>query len=70
MKHKGNNSCNKPPHRKQRGIIRHAGLDPASSFDFWIMNIKLRFPAVAGMTDSRQAAGNVPIAIQLIVKAF
>jgi hypothetical protein len=34
---------NKPPRRKQRGIRCHAGLDPASSLDFWI-------PAFAGMT--------------------
>jgi hypothetical protein len=34
---------NEPPRRKQRGIRCHAGLDPASSLDFWI-------PAFAGMT--------------------
>jgi hypothetical protein len=43
--------------RRQRGIVRHAGLDPASSFGF-------RIPAFAGTTGSRQAAGNVPTGIQ------
>ncbi len=35
----------------RRGIICHAGLDPASNTDFWI-------PAFAGMTLSQNAAGN------------
>jgi hypothetical protein len=34
---------NEPSRCKQRAIRCHAGLDPASSFDFWI-------PAFAGMT--------------------
>jgi hypothetical protein len=38
---------NEPPRRKQRGIKCHAGLDPASSLDFWI-------PAFAGMTLRRK----------------
>ena len=40
----------KTPRRKRRGIRCHAGLDPASSLDFWI-------PAFAGMTIHRNRAG-------------
>jgi hypothetical protein len=38
------------PAAEQRGIRCHAGLDPASSLDFWI-------PAFAGMTILHKRAG-------------
>jgi len=41
------NDKNEAPRSKLRGIRCHAGLDPASSLDFWI-------PAFAGMTTHRR----------------
>jgi len=40
-------------------LTRHSVLDTESSLLFWI-------PAFAGMTPSRQAAGNAPAGIQVI----
>jgi hypothetical protein len=54
------------PRRKQRSILfssfllsRHSVLDTESSRVLWI-------PAFAGMTTSRQAAGNEPEGIQIV----
>ena len=41
------------PAAELRGIRCHAGLDPASSLDFWI-------PAFAGMTTRRKRRGIKP----------
>jgi hypothetical protein len=46
------------PAPEQRDIICHAGLDPASSLDFWI-------PAFAGMTPRRKRRGLKPYVIKL-----
>jgi len=52
---------NEQPRRKQRGSVSlpgsHSVLDTESSRVFWI-------PAFAGMTNSRQASGDAPQAIQ------
>jgi ribonuclease HI len=45
--HPSPQSPDKCPRHNQRGIVRHAGFDPASSPDFWVS-------ASAGMTDLRQ----------------
>jgi hypothetical protein len=39
-------------------VLCHAGLDPASS------SVLVWIPASAGMTNSRQAAGNQPVDIE------
>jgi hypothetical protein len=44
---------------------RHSVLDTESSRVFWIPVVATRNRAFAGMTNSRQAAGNEPQAIQV-----